>query len=172
MKIHPLALFLTLAGPLHAQTPKPTAASYYQLGQAAEKAGDPAAAKAHYLNALKLNPNNADALFSMGQLKLTGKSLAAQGQEAKFGAVMVPAFQLDAAPLRDALDALSSMIEKESKQQVTPNFVIVDPKDLLKSKTITLNVKAISSKAALRYVLDQSGAKARFDQHAVVISPL
>jgi tetratricopeptide (TPR) repeat protein len=172
MKFSPLAAFLILVSPIHAQTPAPTAEAYYQQGQAAEKAGDPAAAKDFYQKALKLDPKNANAIYSIGQLKLTAGSIATKGREAKFGTVMIPAFQLDAANLRDALDALSSIMEKQSKEEVSPNFVIVDPKGLLESKKITLNVKGVTSQAALKYVMDQTGAKARYDEHAVVISPL
>jgi tetratricopeptide (TPR) repeat protein len=165
----PLVIACALVCQASAQSPAPTAASLYQKGQAAEKAGDPVAAKEHYTSALKLDPNNPDARFSLGQLKLNSASIAAKGREAKFGAVLVPAFQLDEASLPEALEALSMIIEKQSKEEVTPNFVIEDPKNLLADRKISMNLKNMPAKAVMKYLMDQTGAKTRFDEHAVVI---
>ncbi len=166
---------LVIAGSLTslalAETPAQLAQSLYQKGQAAEKSGDPVAAKDCYAQALKADPNNANARYSIGQLKLNSATIAAQGREAKFGAVMIPVFQLDGASLQEALDALSLIIEKQSKDTVTPNFVIEDPKGLLASQKISLNLKNMPSKAVMKYVMDSANAKARYDEHAVVVSP-
>ncbi len=162
----------SLIAPAFAESPPQSAGALYQRGLAAEKAGDPAAAKKFYTGALKLDPNHADARYSLGQLKLTADNITAKGREAKFNAVPIPVFQLDQATLQEALDALSQIIEKQSKQEVTPNFVIQDPKNLLGSHKISLNLKNLPAQAVLKYLLEQTGAKARYDEHAVVIIPL
>ncbi len=166
----------TLVSPAFAQAPaKSTAApaataeSFYKQGQAAEKAFDPVAARDFYKNALKADPNFANARYSLGQLKFNSESITVKGREAKFGAVMIPLFQLDQATLQEALDALSVIIEKQSKPQVTPNFVVEDPKKLLTGQKISLNLKNTPARGVLKYLLDQTNAKARFDEHAVVI---
>lgn len=168
-------IMLVIAGSLTslalAETPAQLAQSLYQKGQAAEKSGDPVAAKDCYAQALKADPNHANARYSIGQLKLNSGAIAAQGREAKFGAVTIPVFQLDGASLQEALDALSLIIEKQSKDTVTPNFVIEDPKGLLASRKISLNLKNMPSKAVMKYVMDAASAKARYDEHAVVVSP-
>lgn len=162
----------TMVSQALAQQPVPASAeALYQKGLAAEKAGDPVAAKGFYTQALKVDPKNANAIYSLGQLKLTSGNIAAKGREAKFGAVMVPVFQLEQANLKESLDALSSIVEKQSKDEVTPNFVIEDPKGLLTEKKISLNLKNMPAQAVLKYLLDQTGAKARYDEHAVVIAP-
>ncbi len=172
-KIITFVVACTLVSPAFAQapapTPAPTAASLYKQGQAAEKAGDPAAANEFYKNALKADPNNANARYSLGQLKLHSPAIAAKGREAKFGAVMIPVFQLDEATLQEALEALSLIIEKQSKNEVTPNFVVEDPKKLLATQKISLNLKNTPSRGVLKYLLDQTNAKVRYDEHAVVI---
>lgn len=168
-RIITFAVACALVAPAFAQSPAQQAVSQYQKGQAAEKAGDPAAAKQHYTQALKLDPNNADARFSIGQLKLNSAAIAAQGREAKFGSVMIPVFQLDGATLPEALEALSLIIEKQSKEQVTPNFVIEDPKNVLADRKISINLKNMPAKGVMKYLMDQTGAKTRFDEHAVVI---
>lgn len=171
IKLISFILAMALANPAFAESAAKVAEVFYQQGQAAEKAGDPASAKAFYAKALKANPKNADAIYSAGQLKINAGSISAKGREAKFGAVMIPAFQLEEATLQEALGALGTMVEKESKAEVTPNFVVEDPKNLLGRKKISLNLKGITAQAALKYVLDQTGAKVRYDEHAVVISP-
>lgn len=170
-KIITFVVACSLVSQALAQSPAQQADSLYQKGLAAEKAGDPVAAKNLYTAALKADPKNANARFSLGQLKLNSGSIAAKGREAKFGAVMIPVFQLDAATLKDSLDAFSLIIEKQSKAEVTPNFVIEDPKNLLGERKISLNLKSMPAQAVMKYLLDQANAKARYDEHAVVISP-
>lgn len=154
-----------------AKPPAPTAESLYQQGLAAEKNYDTAAAENHYKAALKIDPNHAHARYSLGQVKIHGPALAAKGREAKFGAVVIPVFQLDQATLQEAVEALGNKIEKESKGEVVPNFVIEDPKGTFSTQKITLNLKAMPARGVLKYLLDQVGAKVRFDEHAVAISP-
>jgi len=150
----------------------PSAEALYRQGQAAEKTGDPAAAQKAYLAALKMDPGHANARYSLGQLKLHAGSIAAKGHEAKFGAVMIPEFRLDAASLQESLDALRVIIEKQSKQEVTPNFIIQDPKNQLAAARITLNLKKLPAKGVMQYLMEQAGAKARYDEHAIVITPM
>ena len=173
-KIITFLVACTLISPAFGQTPAPapapTAGSLYKQGQDAEKAGDPVAAGNFYKSALKADPNNANIRYSLGQLKLNAADIATKGREAKFGAVMIPLFQLDGATLQEALEALSVIIEKESKNQVTPNFVVEDPKKLLATQKISLNLKNTPSRGVLKYLLDQTNARARYDDHAVVIT--
>ncbi len=170
-KIITFVVACTLASQAFAESPPQSAEAFYKKGLAAEKAGDPAAAKDCYANALKLDPAHANARYSLGQLKINSGAIATKGREAKFGAVQIPVFQLDQATLKEALDGLGIMIEKQSKGEVTPNFVIEDPKNVLGDRKITLNLKNMPSKAVLNYLLEQTGGKARYDEHAVVISP-
>ena len=160
----------TLALSQAAQTAASSSASLYQQGQAAEKAGDPVAAQSFYEKSLKADPNNANARYSLGQIKIHGPKIAAKGREEKFGAVMIPVFQLNEATLQEALDALGVIVEKESKEEVAPNFVIEDPKETLADRKITLSLKAMPAKAVMKYLMEQSGAKARYDEHAVVVT--
>ena len=151
--------------------PAPSADAYYRQGQAAEKAGDPAAARKAYQEALRLNPRHANATYAMGQLKLNADAISSRGREQKFGAVVVPEFKLADAELQEALDALGVVVERESKKTVAPNFIIQDPKSQLASTKLNLNLKSMPAKAVLKYVLDQANAKARYDEHAIVIMP-
>jgi hypothetical protein len=152
-------------------SPAEQAEQYYRHGQVAEKAGNVDAARAAYEAALKANPKHANARYGLGQLKINGPAITAMARETKFGAVVIPVFKVDAASLKEALDALQIMVEKESKEQVTPNFIIQDPKGQLADTKVSLNVKSMPAKAVLSYLMDQAKAKATFDQYAIVIAP-
>lgn len=170
-----LLIAAAFAAQATAQTAKPTPAqtaeALYRQGQMAEKTGDPDAARTAYTEALKANPNHAQARFSLGQLKISAPTLISKGRENKFGAVLVPEYRLEAANLEESLAALSSIVERQSKNEVTPNFIVQDPKGSLAQAKISLNLKAMPAKAVLQYVLDMAGAKARFDEHAILIVP-
>jgi tetratricopeptide (TPR) repeat protein len=166
-----LAILVATVLPLSAQTAANQAEKLYRHGQAAEKAGDPEAARKAYTAALQANPRHAHARYSLGQLKLNAGSIAARGREAKFGAVVVPEYKLDEASLSEALAALQQIVQTESKGEVTPNFIVQDPKNALAEAKITLVLQKVPAKAVLQYVLDQTGAKARHDEHAIVITP-
>lgn len=166
-----LAVAFALVSQAPAQPPAQQAEALYQKGLAAEKAGDPAAARNFYTGALKLDPKNPNATYGLGQLKINAPAIATKAREAKFGAVVIPFFQLDQATLQEALTGLGLIIEKESKGEVTPNFVIEDPKAVLASQKISLNLKNLPARAVMKYLSDQTGAKVRYDEHAVVISP-
>lgn len=167
----PLFFAAALSLPVSAETPAQRAELLYRQGQAAEQAGDPEAARKAYTEALQANPGHPHARYSLGQLKITAPALAAKGREAKFSSVMIPELKLDEAPLKDSLEALQVIIEKQSKEQVIPNFIIQDPKASLSTVKISLVLKNTPAKAVLQYILDQAGAKARHDEHAIVIAP-
>lgn len=152
-------------------TPVATAEGHYRQGLAAEKAGDPAAARSAYTEALRIHPNHANARFRLGELKIHAPAIASKGREAKFGAVLVPEFRVDEASLQECLEALGKIVSKESKDEVSPNFVMQDPQNRLAEAKISLSLKRVPASAVLKYLLDQSKAKARFDEHAIVIAP-
>lgn len=168
-KILTFVVACTLVSQAMAQSPAPTAESLYQQGLAAEKSFDPVAAENHYRSALKIDPNHANARYSLGQLKLNSAAMVTKAREAKFGAVIIPVFQLDQATLQEAIEALGTKIEKESKGEVVPNFVIEDPKGAISTQKISLNLKAMPARGVLKYLLDQVGAKVRYDEHAIVV---
>jgi tetratricopeptide (TPR) repeat protein len=166
-----LIVAAALVSQASAQATASQAEALYRQGLAAEQAGDPAAAQKAYLDALKADPKHANARYSLGQLKLHAGAIAAKGREAKLGAVMIPEFRLDAATLQESFDALRVLIEKQSKDEVTLNFVIQDPKKQLAQVKISLNLKSMPAKGVIQYLLEQAGAKARYDEHAIVIIP-
>ena len=84
---------------------------------------------------------------------------------------MIPEFKVDDANFSDALRALAINIEKQSNEEITPNFIIQDPSNSIAEKKVTLKMKNIPSGEVLNYMLQMANAKVRYDKHAVVITP-
>lgn len=166
------ALLVSLASAeTPAASPAQQAEALYRQGMVAESAGDPAAAKKAYQGALKINPRHANATYRLGQLKINYTKVAAKGREAKFATVMIPEFRLDQATLKEALTALQLIVEKQTNEEVAPNFMIQDPQNSLAEARITLVLKNTPAKGVLQYVLEMAKAKARYDEYAIVILP-
>jgi tetratricopeptide (TPR) repeat protein len=157
-------------GVVSAQQPA-TSESYYRQGLAAEQAGDPDAARAAYMEALKLNPHNADATFRLGQLKHRRELLIRQGRQTAFNGVMLPEIRFDEASLRESLDALAKVMETQSDGKVAPNFIIQDAEGKFSDAKISLELRNVTSGAVFKYILDMVNARARYDEFAVVILP-
>lgn len=161
--------FATAAEP--AAPAAPAKLSPYAEGMAAIEAGDAKLAEASFTKALQQNPNDANARYQLNEVRRNATAIAAKGREAKFGGVMIEKIQLDKATLQESLEYLASLVKKESKDQVDANIVLDDPKSALATKEITLQLNKVPAKAVLQYILSQVDAKARFDEHAIVVSP-
>lgn len=149
-------------------SPAQKSAALYQQGLAAENAGDADTARKAYESALSLNPRNANAEYHLGQLRLNFDKIAAKGRKAKFDSIMIPEFKVDDASIADSLQALRILAEKQNG--ATPyNFILQDPKEKLKQAKVTMVLKQIPAGKVLEYLLEQGGATARFDEHAIVI---
>ena len=151
--------------------PKPSPEVLYQKGLKAVEAGDVASAKANFQQALQLDPNHANARYQLAELQRNAEKIAGKGREGKLASVIIPQVEFTAADLPDALTALGQMVDKESKGSVSANFIVEDPQRKLAGAKVTLMVKNLPAKAVLDYLLSQVGAKARFDEHAVVVTP-
>lgn len=161
-----------LSAPAQAQqTALEKSHAYYQQGMAAEKTGNPEAAKAAYEAALKANPHNANARYRLGQVQVNSTKIAAIGRKNKLDTVIIPEFKIDEATFKEALAALSLLMEKESKGEMQPNFIVQDASGALNETKVSLVMKGTPAGAILNYLLEQVNAKARFDEHAIVLTP-
>ena len=168
-------ILLLLIGTLISSAQNPTSAQQaellYNKGIALEKAGDTAAARTAYLQALQLNPRHADAQYRAGELKRDRGDIAAKARQNKFGNVVIPQINLEGATVAEALEALRVTMEKASNGEQVPNFVIKDPDRRMEKATVSFQLKGVPAKGILDYILSQGGAKATFDEYAVVIEP-
>jgi len=163
---------ILLSTPVRAQqTALEKSNAYYQQGMAAEKTGNPDTAKAAYEAAIKTNPHNANARYRLGQVQVNSTKIAAIGRKNKLDTVIIPEFKLDEATFKEALAALSLLMEKESKGEVRSNFIVQDASGALNEAKVSLVLKGTPAGAILNYMLEQVNAKARFDEHAIVLTP-
>jgi hypothetical protein len=114
-------------------------------------------------------PGHVNARYRSGQVKIDAGAIRASAVETKIGSVKIPVYRIEEASVNEAIAALSIAIEKASNEEVTPNFVIQDPKGKLADKRITMQLKNVPAKAILEYIHSQANTQARYDEHAVVI---
>ncbi|MCH7225449.1 tetratricopeptide repeat protein [Haloferula sp. A504] len=149
----------------------------YQMGLAAMNQGQPEAAEKAFREALRIQPNHAQARYQLGQLPARAEALKAQRRAAELAEIRLPAIDFAGVTLNEALAALGQMIETESAKSrgedkaLTPNFMVQDPGGSLGDKEVNLRLKNVPAKVALDYLLQQVGATARYDEHATVIRP-
>lgn len=160
-----------LSPSVRAENAAEKAEALYNQGRAAEAAGDAEKATTAYRDALKLNPNHANALFRLGEVKLNAKKMKTVALKTKIEAVVIPVYQIDDTPFQEAIDLLVIAVEKNSNGEITPNFVIEDPNKKLDNTKITMSLKNVPVKAILDYLTTQANTKVRYDEHAVVIIP-
>lgn len=169
-----LALWMMI-GLAAAQTDKPAAPpnanALYQQGLVAVQQGDVARARECFRGVLQLRPNDPNATYELGQLKERGPEIATKGRELRFSKIMLPQVDFDNSTLGEGLTALSALVEKSAGADNRPNFVIQDSTGKLAASQVTLHLKNIPAKAVLAYLLEQSGAKASFEEHAIVVRP-
>lgn len=166
-----LAIFLSIAAtsPGQNESPAAKANALYRQGVLAMKQGQVETARACFEGVLRLQPNNINARYQLKQLSLQGDRLAAKRRELKMKSITLPKVEFDELTLREALDAINTMVEKETKGEFVPNFVVEDPEGALDERTFTLKLGRIPAAVALNYALESTGATARYDQHAIVI---
>lgn len=102
----------------------------------------------------------------------TIEAVAVQSREAQLSKIRIPKIHLQDAPLEESIAFLAARISEATGGKTTVNFVVQDPGDLLKSRRVaSLKLNDVPAREAIAYVLQQCNAKARYDEHAIVISP-
>lgn len=168
MKPRILIALIATCGCLHGQD---NATALIAKGRMAEKTGDVTAARAAYTEALRLQPSNPHARYHLNELNRNAGKIAALGRQKKLESVKLPAVDFQRVELSEALEALTHLIEKQTKEKYSPNFLVNDPSGKFAGGEINLKLKEVPAKAVLDMILGQVGGKATYDQHAIVVSP-
>jgi hypothetical protein len=98
------------------------------------------------------------------KLKATGSSL-----KKKYEGVKITKIEFADVTVEEALDGLRVLSKNASQGKIVPNFIVAD--QALKTKTLSLSLTDIPLTQAIDYVARIAGAKASYDQHAVIFGP-
>jgi len=148
-----------------------TASDTYKQGLEALEDGNVEAARTAFSEVLRLQPGNANARYQLNELGRNQDSLAARARAKEFAKYTIEQIDFNDVEASQAISALGLMVEKKAAGKFSPNFMIQDPSKLLEERMVTLQVKNLPANAALKMILDQANAVARYDKHAIVISP-
>lgn len=163
-----VALALLAALPAHADQ----AADIYKQGMIALDQGNVKAADAAFREVLRLQPGNANARYQLAELQRNQGSVAARARIKKMDEYELAQINFDKVEFSEALAALTMLIEKKSEGKFSPNFMVQNPSNKLGDAQVTLSVKNVPAKAALTMVLQQAGAVAKYEEHAIVVKPV
>jgi tetratricopeptide (TPR) repeat protein len=164
-----LILALALSGCLPAFADQ--VADIYKQGLVAVSEGNAKAAELAFREVLRLQPGHANARYQLGELKRNLGSLAARQRAKKMGEFVIPQVDFSKVELSEAVAALAVMVEEQSKGEFAPNFMVQDPSDRFADQTVTLQVKNVPANAVLDMLLKQTGAVAKYEEHAIIIRP-
>jgi len=167
-----LALAMLASLPAHAQQQTQRASDIYKQGMIAMDQGNVTAADLAFREVLRLQPGHADARFQLSELKRNQGSIAARAREKKLAEYEIAQIDFDKTELSEALAALSMLVEKKSEGKFAPNFMIQDPSNLLAESKVSLTVKNLPAKAAFNMILQQAGAVAKYEEHAIIVKPV
>jgi len=154
------------------ESPRASASEWYRQGIRAMERGDIETARQCFHEVLRLRPSNMNARYQLRQLTLRKGTLLAKRRESQLKAVTIPRVDFADLNLREALDALGTLVERETNGKFIPNFVVQDPAGVLDNRRFSLQLSQIPATVVLKYALENAHATARFDEHAIVVKPL
>ncbi len=139
----------------------------FQQGRAAYYKGDLALAKRLLTQVNAADPRHIETRAILARIKL---EMPGDGPTLKerYAAVRLPKLNLQDATLAECLEALTIISRNASEGKVSPNFIL-KAQDKASAK-VTLSLTDVPLTAAIDYVAEMSGTKARWEKHAVVIA--
>jgi len=147
------------------------ASTLYQQGLVAMGEGKYDIAASLFREVIRLYPKHTQARRHLLHILNNRKTLEITKRKAALKKITIPSVDLDKATVQEALQVLSTIVERESKKTVTPNFIVQDPTNTFASSSVTLKLNRIPAETLLNYIVDQANARVRYDNHAIVISP-
>lgn len=143
----------------------------YNQGVVAMRGGHYDVAQTSFREVLRLYPKHTQARRHLLHLLENRNSLEIGKRKAALKKVVVPAVDFDKVTVQEALDVLAALVQRESKNTVSPNFVVQDPTGGFKNRTITLRLRGVPAETLLNYIVDQASGRVRYDSHAIVLTP-
>ena len=147
------------------------ARSFYKIGLIAVDEGNFNLAKQSFREVLKLYPTHPQARRQLIHITTNRNTLEIGRRKATLKKVIIPQVNLEKETLQEALQMLTSQVERESQKKIRPNFIIQDPTGGFNGRSITLRLNRVPAETLLRYIVDQARGNIRYDNHAIVITP-
>ena len=148
------------------------AATLYNNGINAIAQGKVIEGEANLRAVLKLQPDNPVAKYQLNYLILHRDEIASRYREKMMSKVTIKKIDFVDASMSESLTALSLLIEEQTSNKFSPNFIIRDSEQTWKNQKITLKLENVPAAAVLKYILSAANGKASHDEHAIVITPL
>ena len=147
-------------------------AQYYKVAEKAYADGDLVKTQQALQRSLALNPKHGPSYALAIKTKQNREKFGIQARQRELAKVILPEVDFNNLPLEDTLRDLNDLIVATSEGVVTPNLVLIDNNGTIKSKPVTLNMKQVPATVVLDYVLDLTGASAKFEKYSITVRPL
>jgi len=145
---------------------------FYQMAERAYEKGDLTGATEAIRAALQMSPKHGRSIALYRKMQSGGGERASLALRKRiFSKVRVPRIDFDDMNVREALKALSDIVEKESNDKVIPNFVIQDRNKVFDKVSIDLTLKNIPAGDVLTHILSEANATVSFGKYSTVVRP-
>jgi hypothetical protein len=104
----------------------------------------------------------------LGDIRTKLRTTAGSSLKKKYEGVKLAKIEFTDVTLQESLDGLRALSKNASGGQVVPNFIVTDPK--IGTNKVSLTLTDMPLTTAIDYVAKVSGAKATYDQHAVLFT--
>ena len=151
--------------------PKGEVETFLAEGRAAMVAGDLKKARGAFEVVREIDPKNGQARQYLQRIELSEKALGkVVDQRKELAGVIVPRVQLKGATLAEVFGYLKVTVGKLSEGRVGVNFVLKIPEEVLRTKTITLEMVDAPFTEVLKYVAELGELDVQYQAYAVVVS--
>ncbi|MEQ1747999.1 MAG: hypothetical protein ABL974_01145 [Prosthecobacter sp.] len=142
----------------------------FQMGRTAYYRGDLEQAQQLLSMVAQQNPRHQETRILLGDIRAKLKASSGSSLKKRYEGVKIAKIEFADVTLQEALDGLRAMSKNASSGQVLPNFIITDEK--LKAKMLSLTLTDVPLTQAIEYVARIAGAKASYDDHAVLFTSI
>ena len=143
----------------------------YRQGLLALNEGNADLARQSFTEALRLNPQHVNARIQLDRLRDRSGEMAALRREHALKRYVIPQVDYDEVTLPEALEALSTVIEKQSEGKFSPNFVIRDPSGAFEDRPLSLQLRGVPAHIVLKHLVELADAGVRYSAHVIAITP-
>jgi hypothetical protein len=140
----------------------------FQMGRAAYYKGDLEQARQLLTMVEAQAPRHQETRILLGEIRAKLRTSAGSSLKMKYQGVKLGKIEFADVTLQEALDGLRALSKNASNGQVVPNFIVTDSK--VGENKISLNLTDVPLTTAIDYVARVAGAKAAYDQHAVLFT--